>query len=1142
MISVHVPGHRKVHIACCYLPHSSSGALLMCSRATAAQLARARDDWYITLQDAINACSISGDVYVAGDFNARTEQRSEIADLDWDDVHDAGIPIPDPILQYRNQVLALPERRNTDTTLNVWGEALLAFCAEQRLVILNGRLPGDEVGALTFRGIPRGTAVLDYFLASPSICMAPFNSMKVWDFAGLPVMPESNSPFDHAPVCLTVLMHKDDRRPVRPRVQLEGAQACKKYKWCKDRQDLYVRIISEDTSVQACLGGVIATADSERAALLLSRGIKIAADQAMPVRRNRRAGRNGLHGDPARHRRNAWFDDECKRLRVIKLAAVEQHGLNSPEARTAAQVYWQRLRLVKRLHLEAEMASRINDWHNNSGLFWSTYKNKNTAQNPFPLEEWTDYFEHLYTQARTHDFVGGSLASHIAHHRSLFPHSTDAQRLAAARMNDAITQEEVREAMHKMHDRKSAGVDGLPAEFYVHAFPTDDKSIHVLLPEITRTFNLVFGGAYPADWAECALVPVPKSKGNPADKDDYRGIAVGTALSKLYSTVLLIRMDTWAESEGRRARGQAGFRSGRCTVDNVFVLQHALEMSKQNGKAVFSAFIDFRKAYDCINRDLLWQSLESMGIHGELLHSMKHMYANVGMRVRAGDRLGRLFKADLGVKQGDPLSPLLFGLFIDRFEQFLAERCPGAGAGTLGGLLLQALLYADDLVLLAETAEQLQGMLNCLHEFSVANHMTVNIEKSKVLFFNNANRRVTAMMYAGAALPVVKEFVYLGTHFYAACNMRGHVRQNMRSNLVKAKAALNAMKQRCRELGVHNIMVQCGLFNSLVASILNFGSEMWGVYHMHDMASVPTAWGSGGEAEMFHRNFLRSTFQVRTRSTGAPLMVEARRTPIMHSWFKLVIGWWNRIVARPDTDIVKQALKQNIQGLAFGEQGFGDIVTEPRECWGSSFYSMVCTAHQNEETGEKVFNLDQLPVTDLAQRVQEQWQARLWGAWEDVPVGSVSLRALPDTDSEGFKLATYRSWFCSSSPEKGEGFAYYINTPAQIKALSTFRMSSHDLNIELLRHAPNRRPRAQRLCNCCTTGSREDEMHILECAAYEDIRAAFADVFNVEQTDNPDANMMQIMNPGHDAHAWYRLANFLISVLAKRKSLLDALV
>ena len=107
-----------------------------------------------------------------------------------------------------------------------------------------------------------------------------------------------------------------------------------------------------------------------------------------------------------------------------------------------------------------------------------------------------------------------------------------------------------------------------------------------------------------------------------------------------------------------------------------------------------------------------------------------------------------------------------------------------------------------------------------------------------------------------------------------------------------------------------------------------------------------------------------------------------------------------------------------------------------------------------------------------------------------------------------------------------------------IKAVARFRMSSHDLNIEAMRHHPYRRPRSMRICPCCNNNSREDEIHIFECDAYQDIRDDFTDILQVHNNANLDAYMLQTMNPGHNQHDWYRLANFLVRVMAKRTALL----
>ena len=111
------------------------------------------------------------------------------------------------------------------------------------------------------------------------------------------------------------------------------------------------------------------------------------------------------------------------------------------------------------------------------------------------------------------------------------------------------------------------------------------------------------------------------------------------------------------------------------------------------------------------------------------------MYNNVNIRVRVGGKLGDVFSSLLGVKQGDALSPLLFGLFIDRFEKYIDEEYPNLGV-QLKDQLIRVLLYADDLVLLAESPIDLQLMLNALSKFSTLNSLTVNTTLGHPTFYS----------------------------------------------------------------------------------------------------------------------------------------------------------------------------------------------------------------------------------------------------------------------------------------------------------------------------------------------------------------------------------------------------------------------
>ena len=122
-------------------------------------------------------------------------------------------------------------------------------------------------------------------------------------------------------------------------------------------------------------------------------------------------------------------------------------------------------------------------------------------------------------------------------------------------------------------------------------------------------------------------------------------------------------------------------------------------------------------------------------LRNPFLGTLRSMYDHVVLQVRLGGKLGSPFPSLVGVKQGDPLSPLLFGLFIDRIESFLKTKLPNIGAKIVDKFI-QLILYADDLALLAENANEMQDLLDCLNLFCEATKLTVSIKKSEVVVFN----------------------------------------------------------------------------------------------------------------------------------------------------------------------------------------------------------------------------------------------------------------------------------------------------------------------------------------------------------------------------------------------------------------------
>jgi hypothetical protein len=128
----------------------------------------------------------------------------------------------------------------------------------------------------------------------------------------------------------------------------------------------------------------------------------------------------------------------------------------------------------------------------------------------------------------------------------------------------------------------------------------------------------------------------------------------------------------WAETNDLRAKGQVGFRKDFRTTDNLFILHTLTEQARFQKKKLYTCFVDFKKAFDTVPRDLLWQVLEGLGISGRILECLCSMYRqDQACLHHPKEGLTPTFLCRIGVKQGYPLSPLLFGLFIDGLEKWL---------------------------------------------------------------------------------------------------------------------------------------------------------------------------------------------------------------------------------------------------------------------------------------------------------------------------------------------------------------------------------------------------------------------------------------------------------------------------------------
>ena len=682
--------------------------------------------------------------------------------------------------------------------------------------------------------------------------------------------------------------------------------------------------------------------------------------------------------------------------------------------------------------------------------------------------------------------------------------------------------------LQSLRKNSSPGVDGIPAEWYRFA---SHEANSRFVQAMTNLFNLIWKTSYPSQWAAAALVPVPKSKGSVYDKDNYRGLAVSNSIGKIFSLCMLRRPDDWSEEFNLRAAGQYGFRSGRGTADASFILNHIVDKYRENKKPLFVAFVDFKKAYDWVNRDLLWDCLARLGVKDPYLSILKSMYNHVVFQVRLHGDIGSSFPSLVGVKQGDPLSPLLFGLFIDRIESFLQSKLPNVGA-ELRGKILQLLLYADDLAIMAESPADMQAMLDCLRDFCEATKMAVNIKKTEIVVFNKQFCDEARMdpdykfVYDGAQLSTKLSYIYLGSLFVDG-DSSNRAKAAFSRMLTKAQKAHHMLRRRCHTMEIYNIDILTHLFDSLVQPILNFGCEVWAPSILNN-----TLISNDHACEKWHRGILKQMLGVCQSTTSNIIMEELGRTPLCFAWLKQALRFWNKTIDKEAEDLIKMALEESFDSS-------------------TSWVHDLRFALHKLGSSKNLNILEAVDVEGIMSEVFESWRFKY-------PSDTNAVRDIPDERRVGFKRLRYQKWFAANSNDENGliPFTSALHKQDQIRSIAQFRMGSHWLNTERMRVVDRAHiPRSMRHCQMCGFQKPEDEMHMFECPFYNDIRLRYQKLFTDiyrhvhEDTDLTvwnvefcDSTFRTFINGNGTKTFWSNLADYLSTCRRARQEALDCLV
>ena len=617
---------EDITILNCYIPPSNSS-----------YLKKQENDPFDSLSLILEKIDQSNGIILCGDFNARTGGLEDRVLCD-------EIPGVDSI-----EVQALDhlqtERNCTDKINNTHGINLIDLSIENNLTILNGRVSGDLFGDLTYVNYT-GASVIDYFAVSQSLLRSA-NYLKI---------NELNSYSDHKPLIASFSILD---KCLRTNQTFNHSDAPLPFLWDSDSAEAFsdAQYNPEvDNETQYLNNTPINTSEdvfnfNKRLSDLIH---KISNDSLAQKKR-----------PPPWTNKNTWFDDVCRKAKRELNRNYKNFNKNQTSTLFKQKLFdskrhYRKLLCSKKRTFFIKLNKEIEDADNNN-INWSKFKKLKGLKadsigfDDFDLENFYKFFKKLYHDHKPlNDERCTFLREEAANISNKF-HSRSEINYHCL-LDDYFTLDELKGELHKLKSGKSVSIDLISNEMLKYLNSNLQLAVLNLFNGCLRT------GTYP--WLTSTMTPLHKS-GDKYNPDNYRAIALGSCLSKLFSNLLLSRIQQFRSLNCPDPPNQLGFTPRAQTSDHVLSLKTLIDKyTAKKGSRLYACFVDYKKAFDSIARDALLFKLANLGIGGKVFRCLKSMYENSGSKIKLINKLSEQINLKNGVEQGHPLSPELFKIYI----------------------------------------------------------------------------------------------------------------------------------------------------------------------------------------------------------------------------------------------------------------------------------------------------------------------------------------------------------------------------------------------------------------------------------------------------------------------------------------------
>ena len=541
------------------------------------------------------------------------------------------------------------------------------------------------------------------------------------------------------------------------------------------------------------------------------------------------------------------------------------------------------------------------------------------------------------------------------------------------------------------------------------------------------------------------------------------------------------RIVQFLETNSILAEEQNGFRASRSCLDHIFSLTCLIRQRLSLNLDTFACFIDLKKAFDFINRKLLLFKLLMLGINGKIFYALEEILSETSSCIRINNFYTDKFRVDNGIRQGDSLSTSLFSIYINDLVDMLKNLNVGI---EINGTNLCCLLFADDLVILAENVDDLKMLINNLYTWANTWRLSINISKSKIIHFRKTRKSLTEaeFKFGNEILEKVNKYKYLGLVLDEHLKFL-NASEELASSGQRALGAIIYKYKEFKDMGFNTYTT---LFNSGVLPILDYCCPVW--------SHIKTS-----KIEQVQHRAMRVYMGVNRFAPLLGIYGDMGWLPTKYRQMLENIRYWNSLLKMSNNRISKQIFMK-------------DYNSKQMNTWCTFICQMFKTLHLSEYY-ENLISCDINVAKDAINNLYND-------CWKK------EARQKP-------KLRFYNKFKTDPSTE------YYLKmhlSPTERYHMSQLRLGILQIAIETGRYRSI--PVEQRFCILCNANKIEDEIHILfECPKYDKIRFIWLNKLEISNFDllNSKDDLLNIV------FKFPRItAKYVVDIMKIRKSLLYA--